>query len=67
MVLSLYLQRRKRFVPQYDNFNTSQFDRGDKGNPREMKESGTDDFDGTIDSRTLLEDLLTELYMDIGK
>ncbi|XP_060578294.1 amiloride-sensitive sodium channel subunit beta-like isoform X2 [Ruditapes philippinarum] len=60
-------KRRKRFVPQYDNFNTSQFDRGDKGNPRAMKESDTDDFDGTIDSRTLLEDLLTELYMDIGK
>ncbi|XP_045160274.1 amiloride-sensitive sodium channel subunit beta-like isoform X2 [Mercenaria mercenaria] len=59
--------RRKRFVDQYENFNKSQYDKKGVPNPRDVKEKDDDDFDGKVDAQTEIDDLFTELYMDIEK
>lgn len=61
-----FLQRRKRFVDQYEAFNKSQFKPENEANARDLKSQDSGDYKEKVDVQTEIDDLFTELYMDIN-
>lgn len=62
-----FLQRRKRFIDQYETFNKTQFKPENNTNARNLKPQGQNDYTEKVDAQTEIDDLFTELYMDIDK